>query len=216
MRFGRLGIPAAVAVVVTALMGLAGCTATVAPTRTTPNQVERDAVQAAVGVRSTGTINIDIPWRQLWTIEQFPKQLKNCAAEASHGQLEVNAGAHLRDRLEYHIVGSGSEPNEVEAGRIIDACRAQLPVDVRILKLPSSDVPALYSYDLTVLRSCLISHGYEVSQPPSRTIFEEMLRNQTPWSPYDTVIAATRASWYAVSDACPAFPPNLVAAIAAR
>lgn len=222
MRIARYGIPAAAVVVTTVVvmivvvMAFAGSTAAASPTRTTPNQAERDAVQAAVGLRSTGTVNVDIPWRQLWTIVQFPKQLKDCAAEASHGQLQLNPGAHLRDRLEYHIVGSGLEPNGVEVSRIIDACRAQIPVDVRILRVPASDVAVLYSYDVTVLRSCLVSHGYVVSQPPSRAIFEEMLRNQTPWSPYDTVTVATRARWYALSDACPAFPLGLAAAISSR
>lgn len=190
-----------------------GCTASTAPPRTVPNQVERDAVQSAVGYRGVGTVDADIPWVQLWTIAQYPAELKNCAADASHGQLEVNAGPLLGNQIEYHIVGSGSQPNEVEAGRIIAACRAQTPVDDRMLRLPAGSARELYGYDLTVLRPCLISHGYEVDRPPSRERFERLIRAQTPWSPYDLVVTTSRSAWYALSDACPALPADIAAAV---
>jgi hypothetical protein len=44
---------------------------------------------------------------------------------------------------------------------------------------------------------------------PARVDFEELLRAQKPWSPYDTVTVPTRSAWYALSDACPALPAAL-------
>lgn len=197
------------------LAGLTACATATAPApRTVPNQLERDAVQKAVGFLGLGDVNPDIRWTQLWTLRQYPQQMQDCAAEASHGQLQVDAGPLPSTRVGYHIVGSGSEPNETEAGRIIDACHAQIPVDDRVLGLPSHDLPALYSYDLTVLRPCLISHGFDVARAPSRRGFLNLVATEGPWSPYDTVTVSSRAKWYSISDACPAIPPALAAHVA--
>jgi hypothetical protein len=215
-RFGIRVVAATAVAVAIAIGALAGCTAAPPPTRTTPNQVERDAVQAAVGPGGVSPGDASIPWRQLWTVAQFPQQMKSCAGEASVGQLAVTIGPLPLRRLEYHIIGSGSQPNEAEAGRIIDACRAQTPVDDRMLRLPASDAPALYGYDLTVLRPCLLSHGFDVSLPPSRQRFEQLLHAQQPWSPYDRVVVPSRVAWYALSDACPAIPKDLAVVIPAR
>ena len=209
----RIGISAIAAVAITVAVALTGCTAVSPPIRAVPNGVEQHAVQAAVGYDGVSPVGANIPWVQLWTLDQFPHQMKDCAGKASLGQLAVNAGPLPTSRVEYQIIGSGSHPNEVEAGRIIDACRAQTPVDDRMLRLPMSDAPGLYSYDLTVLRPCLISHGFEVSLPPSRQGFEALLQAHTPWSPYDHVVVTSRLAWYALSDACPAIPAAIAAGI---
>ncbi len=203
-------ISAIAAAAVALAVALTGCTAVSPPTRVVPNRVEQDAVHAAVGYDA---VYANIPWVQLWTLDQFPQQMKECAGKASYGQLAVNAGPLPTSRVEYQIIGSGSHPNEVESGRIIDACRAQTPVDDRMLRLPMKDAHQLYSYDLTVLRPCLIAHGFDVSLPPSRQSFDALLRAHTPWSPYDHVVVTSRLAWYALSDACPAIPAVIAAAI---
>ncbi|MEO6114869.1 MAG: hypothetical protein ABIP33_00635 [Pseudolysinimonas sp.] len=158
-----------------------------------------------------------LPWVQLWTIAQFPVQMQNCAAAESHGQLAVTIGRPALGIPSYHIVGSGSEPNEAEAARIIERCAAATPLDDRVLRLPSGDRAdewdALYSYELTTLRPCLLAHGYPMRRMPARADFEELLRAQQPWSPYDTVTVPTRSAWYALSDACPPLPADLNSAI---
>ncbi|MBW4031682.1 MAG: hypothetical protein HIU88_03345 [Acidobacteria bacterium] len=209
----HVGVSAIAAAAVALAVALTGCTAVSPPARVVPNRVEQQAVQAAGGDSGAGPVGATIPWVQLWTLDQFPQQMKECAGKASYGQLAVNAGPLPTSRVEYQIIGSGSHPNEVESGQIIDACRAQTPVDDRMLRLPMKDAHQLYSYDLTVLRPCLIAHGFDVSLPPSRQSFEALLRAHTPWSPYDHVVVTNRLAWYALSDACPAIPAEIAAAI---
>lgn len=215
-----VAVPALLAAVglagVVTLGVLAGCAAAsthVPLPRTTPNSVERAAVQRTTQAFVAETGDTRLPWVQLWTIAQFPTQMQNCAADESHGQLAVTIGKPALGIPSYHIVGSGSEPNEAEAARIIERCAAATPLDGRSLRLVHDDWDALYSYELTTLRPCLLAHGYSVRRMPARADFEELLRAQTPWSPYDTVIVPTRAAWYALSDACPALPAALDSAV---
>ena len=91
----------------------------------------------------------------------------------------------------------------------MQGCVASTPIDTRRLLLPRRDGGALYSYDLTVLRRCLIEHGQTVPPVPDRVDYEATLRAGSPWSPYDRVRVTTRAVWYALSDACPALPSSI-------
>ena len=188
------------------IVALAGCAAASPPVplpRATPNPVERAAVQRTTQAFVAETGDARLPWVQLWTSAQFPTAMQNCAASQSHGQLALTIGRPALGIPSYRIVGSGSEPDEAEAARIIERCAAATPLDDRVLRLAPGDGDALYSYELTVLRPCLLAHGYSVSSMPARADFEHRLRNQTPWSPYDTVTVPNRSAWYALSDACP-------------
>ncbi len=198
------------------LAALAGCAVASAPVpapRSTPNAVERAAVQRTTQAFVAETGDARLPWVQLWTSAQFPAQMQNCAATQSHGQLALTIGRPALGIPTYRIVGSGSEPDEAEAARIIERCAAATPLDDRVLRLPGGDGDALYSYELTTLRPCLLAHGYSASRMPARADFERRLQAQAPWSPYDTVIVPTRSTWYALSDACPPLPAALNAAV---
>jgi hypothetical protein len=204
-------IPPALAVAVV-LVSLAGCTTAFAPApspRTTPNATELAAVHRTSQAFFAETADARLPWIQLWTSAQFPTQLQTCAAAQSHGQLVVTVARPELGIPSYRIVGSGSEPNEAEAARIISRCATATPLDDRVLRLNSADWDALYSYELTTLRPCLLAHGYPVRRMPARVDFEQLLRAQAPVSPYDTVVVPTRSAWYALSDACPALPSVL-------
>ena len=207
-------LPVAAAAMALAL--LAGCAAASTPSplpRTTPNAVERAAVQRTTKAFLAETGDTRLPWIQLWTSAQFPTAMQNCAASQSHGQLALTIGRPALGIPSYQIVGSGSEPDEAEAARIIERCAAATPLDDRVLRLFHDDWDALYSYELTTLRPCLLAHGYSVRSMPARADFEELLRAQLPWSPYDTVTVPTRSAWYKLSDACPALPAALNSAV---
>ena len=208
------GVPAlAAAVALTLLAGCAAASTQIPVPRTTPNPVERAAVQRTSQAFVAETGDARLPWVQLWTSAQFPTAMQNCAASQSHGQLALTIGRPALGIPSYRIVGSGSEPDEAEAARIIERCAAATPLDDRVLRLAPGDGDALYSYELTTLRPCLLAHGYSVSSMPARADFEQRLRNQTPWSPYDTVTVPTRSAWYALSDACPPLPAALNSAV---
>lgn len=212
-RVLRRGLPALAVAMVLAF--LAGCAASApAPSpRTTPNSIERSAVQRTSQAFVAETGDARLSWIQLWTIAQFPTAMQNCAATQSHGQLALTIGRPALGIPSYRIVGSGSEPDEAEAARIIERCAAATPLDDRVLRLPRGDSDALYSYELTTLRPCLLAHGYSVRSMPARVDFAQLLQAQTPWSPYDTVIVPSRSAWYALSDACPPLPAALESAV---
>jgi hypothetical protein len=149
---------------------------------------------------------------QLWTSAQFPLAMQHCVGEQSLGQLSVQLGLPELS-LSYSIVGSGSWPDEAAAARIVARCAAATPLDDRVLRLEREDWDALYSYELTTLRPCLLARGFPVTRMPSRADFEHRLVTQHPWSPYDTVTVPTRFVWYALSDACPPLPPTLESAV---
>jgi hypothetical protein len=96
-------------------------------------------------------------------------------------------------------------------GRLVDSCIAVYPIDRRLWLVPEEDRSTLYSYDLTVLRRCLLAHGQRVPRMPSRVRFENLMRASAPWNGYDLVVVKNRAAWYALSDACPALPPGIAA-----
>ncbi len=205
MRSGRALVAAAAVV----LAALAGCAAVPAASpRTRP-----DAVELAAVLRTTTAFRAAadprLPWIQLWTSNQFPTQLKNCVAEQSHGQLGVDVQLPLLRSLSYGIIGSGSEPNEAQAALIIEHCAAATPLDDRVLRASRNDWQALYSYDLTILKPCLVAHGFPVGSVPARHDFESLLQAQHPWSPYDAVTVQSRSAWYRISDACPALPATI-------
>ena len=199
-----------------ALAVLAGCSAASDPDpapRETPNAVERAAVQRTTQAFLAETGDTRLDWVQLWTPAQFPIQMQNCAASESHGQLSVTIGNPALGIPSYRIVGSGSEPDEAEAARIIERCAGATPIDDRVLRLGEREWDALYSYELTTLRPCLLARGYPVRRMPSRVDFEDQLRAQHPSSPYDTVMVPNRATWYALSDACPPLSAALNSAV---
>jgi len=199
------------------MLALAGCATVPGPRpaqRTTANSVERAAVQRTTQELSAETGDTRLPWVQLWTSAQFPAALQRCVGVESHGQL--SARVDLPDfTLSYGIVGSGSWPDEAESARIIARCAAATPLDDRVLRVVPTGWDALYSYELTTLRPCLLARGFPVSRMPTRADFEQRLRDRHPWSPYDTVSVPTRFAWYAVSDACPAFPAALADSVSA-
>jgi hypothetical protein len=219
IRVPRAAIAGPALALVALLALLAGCVAAPAADpapRTTPNAAELAAVRRTTEAFIAETGDARLNWVQLWTTAQFPAQMQNCAASESHGQLTVTIGRPVLRIPTYQIAGSGSEPNEAEAARIIERCAGATPLDDRVLRLPPDDGNALYSYYLTTLRPCLLAHGYSVSAMPSRAVFAEALRAQQPWSPYDIVTVPTRSAWYALSDACPALPAALAADVSAQ
>ena len=216
----RRGTAARVAAItgVALMLALVGCATTPAALpaqRTTANSVERAAVQRTTQELSAETGDARLPWVQLWTSAQFPAALQLCVGVESHGQLSARVDLPAFT-LSYGIVGSGSWPDEAESARIIARCAAATPLDDRVLHLAPADWDALYSYELTTLRPCLIARGFPVGRMPSRADFEQRLRDRHPWSPYDTVAVPTRFAWYALSDACPVLPPDLAALVTPR
>jgi len=95
------------------------------------------------------------------------------------------------------------------AQRLIDGCIAEYPIDFRLFSVPADEWGALYAYDLTVLRRCLLAHGQAVPPMPSREQFVNTLRASAPWNAYEQVRLKSRAGWYALADACPALPADL-------
>jgi len=211
-------VPVALLLLGLLLLALAtGCTATPHP-RTAPDAVERAALAQAqqTAIRNGVPIAAD-GWTQLWTTNQAGGVIERCVERESGGFLAVRiAPPHGTSGLEieYGIVGNFSIRDDPftapdRAAQLVQGCVAATPIDTRRLRLPRRDEAALYSYDLTVLRRCLIEHGQPVPAVPDRADYEAMLRASSPWSPYDRVRVTTRAAWYALSDACPALPASI-------
>ena len=223
MRRQRLAVVALAAVI---LALASACSATPSP-RTTPDRVERAALAEArqYALRDGIPIAADI-WTQLWTPTQAGAAIKTCVNHGSNGVVEFTAKplALESDGLSYSIglSGDGSSINDFSdfddvraIQRLVDGCIAAYPVDYRLAQLPARDRGALYSYDLTVLRRCLIAHGQRVPVLPSRFRFENLLRASAPWNAYDLVVVKDRAAWYALADACPALPSPIAGDVAA-
>lgn len=208
----RLGVPGVAVALAVALVACAQPPAA----RTAPNPVERAALAAAGDVfRPVGGTP---PWIQLWTPAQMDDVVERCISRRTHGIVRADVlyvagviginydygdlGGASADDIARFTTGPGLE-------RVAGECFAATPVDDRVEHIATGRWKALYSYDVTVLRRCLIAHGQMVPLPPSRERFEALLRGQAPWSPYDHVVVRTRAEWYALSDACPALPPGL-------
>lgn len=159
-------------------------------------------------------------WTQLWTPTQAGSKIKNCVYQGSGGVLEFEAAplARQAEGMSYGVFALGALGDFTDqraVGRLLDSCVAAYPIDRRLWLVPEQDRAALYSYDLTVLRRCLLAHGQRVPTLPSRTRFENLLRASAPWNAYDLVVVENRAAWYALSDACPALPPAIAADVAA-
>jgi len=222
-RMQRLGPLAAVSVL---LVLASGCSAPrPSVPRTTPDRVERAALADArhSAMRDGVPIATDV-WTQLWTPTQAGSQIKKCIYEGSGGVLEFQAPplAQQAEGVSFGVSGRvsalsalGDFNDHRAVGRLLDSCIAAYPIDRRLWSVPERDRTALYSYDLTVLRRCLLAHGQKVPRMPSRTRFENLLRDSTPWNGYDLVVVENRAAWYALSDACPALPPRIAADITA-
>jgi hypothetical protein len=220
----RLALPAT-AVLLLALAS--GCSAAQHEPRTTPDPVERAAlVDAQRPAKRDGVPIAPDVWTQLWTPTEAAAQIKNCVYQGSGGVLEFQAAplAQQAAGMSYGIGASGdvsalSALGEFDdrraVGRLLDSCVAAFPIDRRLWLVPGADRGALYSYDLTVLRRCLLAHGQHVPRMPSRTRFENLLRASAPWNAYDLVVVKNRAAWYALSDTCPALPPSIAADVTA-
>jgi len=213
----RIGARSGALLVAAAALALvAGCASVPGPAgaRTSPNRAELLAVAQTTHAFEAETGDARIPWVQLWTSAQFPTAMQHCVGEQSLGQLSVQIGLPELS-MSYRINGSGSWPDEAESARIVGRCAAATPLDDRVLRLDPGVWDALYSYELTTLRPCLLARGFPVSRMPSRSDFEGRLRAKRPWSPYDTVTVPTRFAWYQVSDACPPLPAELASAVSA-
>jgi hypothetical protein len=212
----------AVAVAALVLAVASGCS-TAPHTRTTPNATERAALAEARqwAMRDGVPIAADI-WTQLWTPTQANLRIATCVTRGSSGIVEFQAAplAQEADGLRYSIGLSGdgasangsSDFDDARAVlRLVDSCIAAYPVDRRQWLIPEQDRGALYSYDRTILRRCLMAHGQKVPKLPSRTRFENLMRASAPWNAYDLVVVKNRAAWYALSDTCPALPASIAA-----
>jgi hypothetical protein len=159
-------------------------------------------------------------WTQLWTPTQGASQIKGCVYRGSGGVIDFDAAPLARQAsgMSYAVnltkdvsaFGALGEFGSLQAiGRLVDSCLAAYPIDRRLWLVAEKDRGALYSYDLTVLRRCLVAHGQKVAQLPSRARFESLMKAGAPWNAYDQVVVANRAAWYALADACPAIPPRM-------
>lgn len=216
MRWRSSGRSLPVLVAGLLLIVLAGCAVSPdgAPKRVTPNAVELAAVDRTTRAFAAETGDSRLPWVQLWTSAQFPIAMQGCVGDQSLGELTVQIGLPELS-LSYRILSNNSWPDEASASRIVARCAAAVPLDDRVLRLKPRDWDALYSYELTTLRPCLVARGYPVRRIPTRDTFERRLRAQHPWSPYDDVTVPTRFAWYALSDACPPLPAALETAVLA-
>ena len=218
MRIHALPLAAAGLLLV---LSVSACSSSPAP-RTAPDQVERAAVAVAEGRATMDGSPIVDAWIQLWTPTQAGVQIASCVKRGSDGLVVFEAAplAQSSQGLAYSVLmipkdvskdGGVGPPffDGSTAERLVDRCVAQYPVDFRLFSVPAKDRGALYAYDLTVLRRCLLAHGQQVPAMPSRERFENMLRASAPWNAYDLVKVTTRAEWYALTDACPAFPPEI-------
>ena len=196
------------------------------PPRTSPDSVERAALADAQerALRDGVPIASDV-WTQLWTPTQAATQLTHCVYEGSGGVLDFEMAPLPQQAagLSYGVGGTvsalsalGDFTDQRAVGRLVDSCLAAYPIDRRLWSVPDADRAELYSYDLTVLRRCLLAHGQSVPKLPSRTRFENLMRASAPWNGYDRVIVPNRAAWYALADACPALPPDIAADITAE
>lgn len=219
----RLAAP----MVMAAVLALASACAAAPPPRTAPDQVEKAALVEARqwAVRDSIPIAADA-WTQLWTPSQAGPVIAACVHRGSDGVVEFTADPIARspEALSFSVglSGDGSSLNDFNDFNdlrsiqlLVDGCIAAHPIDFRLARLPARDRDALYSYDLTVLRRCLLEHGQQVPRMPSRDRFENLLRASAPWNAYDRVVVKSRAAWYALADACPALPPALAGDVAA-
>ncbi len=198
-----------------ALAALAACVPAPA-SRTEPNEVERSAAAVAAG-HSPQVESSAPPWIQLWTPNQAGGVIERCVQRVSDGVLAIlisppEHGEPLS--FEYGVVGDlgGLRPetsNPTTAVELVDGCVAATPIDARRLLVPSRDGDSLYSYDVTVLRRCLLEHGQRIAPVPARADYEKLLKASKPWSPYDQVVVPHRDAWFALSDACPPLPPAI-------
>lgn len=201
---------------------LSGCSAPGSPDaarpRTQPDAVERAAVAVAQsGARDSGLTTSDALWTQLWTPTQAGARIASCVGLRSGGAVRFAAFPMVAGdrRLDFSVHLADGTPAEspfVEdpglITQLVDGCFAVYSVDDRLGSVPARDRNTLYSYDLTTLRRCLVAHGQEVPRLPDRATFERLLRSGVPWNAYDLVVVSDRGAWYALSDACPAFPPK--------
>jgi hypothetical protein len=205
----------AVAGAVGILLLISSCAATrPEKPRTTPTASERAAARTAqsAAVRDGIPINREA-WVQLWTPVGAGKEIDSCVSGDSNGALGYIADPALAATtgFAYQITvnETGALIDFSTMQRIVDGCIATAPVDDRILHVPRREWPALYSYDVTFLRRCLLAHGQSPESAPSRSEFGELLASGASWSPYDAVAVRNRAAWYSLADACPAFPPEI-------
>ena len=197
--------------------------------RTAPDQVEKAAVLAAQSAAVADGITIsDDLWVQLWTPTQAALRITHCVDHGSDGLIVFNTGplASNAGSLSYSLSmvpkdaskNGGIGPpffDDRTAQNLVDGCIAEFPIDFRLVSVPARDRGALYAYDLTVLRRCLLAHGQPVPPMPSRERFERLLPETLPWNAYEQVRVSTRAEWYALVDACPALPPAIAGDVAA-
>lgn len=229
MRFHALQ-PAVIgfALALTITLTLSACVSFSAP-RTAPDQVEKAAARTAQApAQGDGVPIADDLWIQLWTPRRAGAEISACVDRGSDGLLIFRTGPVPDNSggLSYSLemvpkdtsVNGGVGPPFFDGStvkRLVDGCIARFPVDSRLFSVPEHDRDALYAYDLTVLRRCLLAHGQVVPRMPSRDQFDTLLRAKTPWNAYEQVRVSARAEWYALADACPALPSAIAGDVAA-
>ncbi len=229
MRFSAVK-PATIglALALTLTLALSACVSAPAP-RTAPDQVEKAAVRTAQAVAQGDGVPIDDDlWTQLWTPTRAGAEISACVDRGSDGLLVFRSGpvSDNSGGMSYSLlmvpkdtsVNGGIGPPFFDGStvqRLVDGCIATYPVDSRLFFVPERDRNALYAYDLTVLRRCLLAHGQLVPRMPSRDQFDTLLSAKTPWNAYEQVRVDTRAEWYALADACPALPAAIAGDVAA-
>ncbi len=212
------------------LATLCACTAA-APRRTAPDQIEQAAVTEALARAQLDGAPVEKDlWVQLWTPTQAGARIASCVQRGSDGHVTFEAQplALSTSGISYSVgfvadgssssIDGGVGPPFLDSGtvqRLVDGCLAAYPVDSRLFAVPARDRAALYSYDLTVLRHCLLAHGQQVPRLPTRERFDNLMRASAPWNAYDLVVVKSRAEWYALADACPALPPAIAGDVAA-
>ncbi|MEO7722496.1 MAG: hypothetical protein ABIS08_11350 [Pseudolysinimonas sp.] len=223
-RMRRLAIALSTTLV---LALVSGCSAAQTTSRSAPDGVERAALAEAQlpAMRDGIPIALDV-WTQLWTPIQAASQVQSCVSRGSGGVLEFRAAplAQQSNGMSYDVatetnvslgvIGDFNDDRAVQ--RLVDSCIALYPVDRRLWLVPEHDRGALYSYDATVLRRCLVAHGQQVPRVPSRVRFENLMRASAPWNAYDLVVVKDRAAWYALADACPVLPLAVAGDIASE
>lgn len=196
--------------------------------RTTPDQVERAAVAAAQLPATYDRVPVDDGgWVQLWTPTQAGIRIAKCVDRGSEGLVEFTPGplALNTSGLTYTVgltdttssADSRVGPPSFDGAtvqRLVDRCIADHPADFRLFAVPARDRAALYAYDATLLRRCLMSHGQQVPRLPTRERFERLIRASAPWNADELVVVKDRAAWYALADACPLLPTSIAGDVA--
>lgn len=87
------------------------------------------------------------------------------------------------------------------------ACTAAYPLNPKY-RVPFNEeqIEYLYWYYSNPLRSCLLTEGYDVIDPPSEARFLETFGTADEWYPYQSLRGLSEDAWYSISEKCPEVP----------